>query len=82
MLVKEVKHGGEDYQLLLAVPPENVESVRELAVVWDVAVNVIGEFAQGAPGVSLKFGERLSPLAPAGHDAFRTPPTPSSQPQE
>jgi len=66
-------HGGEDYQLLLAVPPDTVEAVRELAVVWDIPLNVIGELAQGAPAVSLKSGERLSPLAPGGYDAFRTP---------
>ena len=53
--------------------PDNVEAGRELAVVWDSPLTVLGELAEGAPAVSLKSGERLSPLAPGGYDAFRTP---------
>jgi thiamine-monophosphate kinase len=66
-------HGGEDYQLLMAVPPDRLAAVHDLAVVWDVPLHTIGEFSSGAPAVSLRQDERLSPLAPAGHDAFGGP---------
>jgi thiamine-monophosphate kinase len=63
-------HGGEDYELLLAVPPDRLTAVHDLAVVWDVPLHTIGQFAEGAPAVSLRRGDRLSPLTPSGHDAF------------
>ena len=63
-------HGGEDYQLLLAVPLERLDALRELAHVWTVPVTVVGEFAPGPPGVSLKFGDALRRLKPLGHDHF------------
>jgi thiamine-monophosphate kinase len=66
-------HGGEDYQLLLAVPRDNVEALRELAAVWTVPVSVVGEFAPGPPGVSLRFGASLKRLKPRGHDHFADP---------
>jgi thiamine-monophosphate kinase len=72
-------HGGEDYELLLAVAPDDLEGVGDLAVVWDVPLSVIGEFGEGAPTVSLRRGERLSPLAPGGHDAFQ--PSRSARPR-
>jgi thiamine-monophosphate kinase len=64
-------HGGEDYQLLLAVAPDEVGELRELARVFGSDVTVIGTFVEGAPAVTLHgaFGER--PLAPRGHDHFR-----------
>ena len=66
-------HGGEDYQLLLAVPPGNVEALRDLAQVWTLPVSEVGEFAPGPPGVSLRFGESLRRLKPRGHDHFADP---------
>jgi len=75
-------HGGEDYELAMALPPERLDAVRDLAVVWDVPLTVIGEFGEGAPVVSLKRGERLTPLPPGGHDPFRqAPSTPRVRPQ-
>lgn len=64
-------HGGEDYQMLLAVPPDRLDALRDLAVVWDLPLAVVGEFAPGPPGISLKKGETLSELTPASHDHFR-----------
>lgn len=64
-------HGGEDYQLLLAVPPDALDALRDVAVVWDVALTAIGAFAAGPPAVSLRFGETLRRLRPASHEHFR-----------
>lgn len=64
-------HGGEDYQMLLAVPPDALDALRDFAVVWDIAVTPIGAFAAGPPGVSLRFGDTLRKLRPASHDHFR-----------
>jgi thiamine-monophosphate kinase len=63
-------HGGEDYQLLLAVAPGDVEELTELARVWGVEVAAIGEFVDGQAELRVRdsTGERV--LAPRGHDHF------------
>lgn len=66
-------HGGEDYQMLLAVPAHNLEPIRALAGVWGVTLSVVGEFAAGNPGVSVRFGESLRRLKPRSHDHFVDP---------
>ena len=63
-------HGGEDYQLLLAVPPGNLEALEELARVWGVPVHAIGEFREGPPEVRLVEADGERALAPGGHDHF------------
>lgn len=63
-------HGGEDYQLLLAVAPGEFEALEELARVWSVDVRAIGEFFDGAPEVRLREGDAEQPLPPRGHDHF------------
>ena len=63
-------HGGEDYQLLLAVPPSSVDALKGVAAVWDVPLTVVGEFAPGPVGVSVKFGDHLRRLRPGAHDHF------------
>ncbi len=63
-------HGGEDYQLLMAVPPDALDAVRDVAVVWEVVLTPIGAFAAGPPGVGLRFGETLRRVRPASHDHF------------
>jgi thiamine-monophosphate kinase len=64
-------HGGEDYQLLLAVAPEQLGRLRDLAVIWNLPLTVLGEFTSDRE-VSLKTGNGLGPLLPASHDHFRT----------
>ena len=64
-------HGGEDYQLVMAVPPDAIDALRDVAVVWEVAVTPIGAFAPGPPGLSLRFGDTLRRLRPGSHDHFR-----------
>jgi thiamine-monophosphate kinase len=63
-------HGGEDYQLLLAVPADHLEGLRDLALVWSLPLTVVGEFAAGPPGLSLRFGDTLRRLKPRAHDHF------------
>jgi thiamine-monophosphate kinase len=63
-------HGGEDYQLLLAVAPADVEELSELARVWGVEVSAIGEFVEGDPEVRVRDAAGERPLAPGGHDHF------------
>jgi hypothetical protein len=47
-------HGGEDYELLLAVAPADFPALEELARVWSVEVAAIGEFFEGDPEVRLR----------------------------
>jgi thiamine-monophosphate kinase len=64
-------HGGEDYQLLLAVAPDEVNELRELARVFGSEVSVIGTFVEGDPAVTLHDAAGERPLVPRGHDHFR-----------
>jgi thiamine-monophosphate kinase len=66
-------HGGEDYELVLAVPPAALEEARSLAEVWNVRLSVVGEFTAGEPALSLKFGDTLRTLRPRSHDHFADP---------
>jgi thiamine-monophosphate kinase len=63
-------HGGEDYQLLLAVEPDDVGELGELARVWGVECRAIGEFVDGEPEVRVRDGAGERPLEPGGHDHF------------
>ena len=67
-------HGGEDYQLLLAVPPSQLVELRELAGVWDLPITVIGHFQDGAVEVLLKSPGEVVQLVAASHDHFRGQP--------
>ena len=57
----------------MAVAPDAIDGLRDVAVVWEVAVTAIGAFAPGPPGVSLRFGDAMRRLRPASHDHFRSP---------
>ena len=63
-------HGGEDYQLLMAVAPAQIDAVRDMAFVWDLPITVIGQFVVGAPVVSVQVGEWIEPLKTQGFDHF------------
>ena len=67
-------HGGEDYELLLAVEPEAMDEIGELARVWGVEIAAAGEFVEGEPVVRLRDADGEHPLAPGGHDHFRARP--------
>jgi thiamine-monophosphate kinase len=64
-------HGGEDYQLLLAVAPSELGDVSDLARVWGLALTAVGEFVAGEVGVRLRDAGGERPLAAGGHDHFR-----------
>jgi thiamine-monophosphate kinase len=66
-------HGGEDYQLLVAVPPAHLAELKQLAATWEIQLTDVGEFAPGPPGLSVKFGEALRRLKPRSHDHFALP---------
>ena len=63
-------HGGEDYQLLLAVGAEELHELVALARVWTIEVAVVGAFLEGEPGVWLRDGAGERRLEPRGHDHF------------
>jgi thiamine-monophosphate kinase len=63
-------HGGEDYGLLLAVPPDRMDALRDVAVIWDIPITVVGQFAAGPPALLLKKAGSLLPLVPQAHDHF------------
>ncbi len=67
-------HGGEDYQLLLAVAPDELGEVRELARVFGSDVTAVGHFVEGEPEVRLRDASGERPLLPRGHDHFRALP--------
>lgn len=64
-------HGGEDYQFLFAIPPDRLDGLKDLAVVWDLPLTIVGEFTEGPATVSLKDGDSLKPLEVQSHDHFR-----------
>jgi thiamine-monophosphate kinase len=64
-------HGGEDYQLLLAVAPERLDELRERALVWNLALRDLGVFEAGEPCVRLVGPKGDSLLEPASHEHFR-----------
>jgi thiamine-monophosphate kinase len=64
-------HGGEDYELLLAIAPDDLDELGELARVWGIEVKAVGEFVAGEPVVRLRDGAGERPLVAGGHDHFR-----------
>jgi thiamine-monophosphate kinase len=68
-------HGGEDYQLLLAVSPDDLAELEDLSRVWGIEISAVGEFVEGEPGeVRLRDAAGERPLVPGGHDHFRASP--------
>jgi thiamine-monophosphate kinase len=65
-------HGGEDYQLLLAVPDEALDPLRELAERSGVRVTSIGRFVSGS-GVTLRRAGEATALRARSHEHFRSP---------
>lgn len=64
--------GGEDYELLIAVPPAHAQVLADrIRQEVGTAVTVIGEFVHPREGRSLVRDGTLRPLAPQGWDHFR-----------
>jgi thiamine-monophosphate kinase len=64
-------HGGDEYQLLLAVDPERVAEAHELALVWHVKLTEIGEFREGPAEAWIRRNGVPHALRAAGHEHFR-----------
>jgi thiamine-monophosphate kinase len=63
-------HGGEDYELLAALPPDSVDGARrDLMDRYHTRLTTIGEITEG-PGVVAVRGDRESPLEAKGWDHF------------
>ncbi len=60
--------GGDDYELLLAVPPEHAEALRREAALAGTSVTRIGRFVGGAPLVTVLRAGRAWSLPDAGWD--------------
>ena len=65
-------HGGEDYQLLLAVADDRLDRLREAGDRAGVRVTAIGRFLAAA-GVSLRRAGEAAALRPRSHEHFRAP---------
>jgi thiamine-monophosphate kinase len=63
-------HGGEDYQLLLAVDPGRVEALQELAAAHAVRLTAIGACEAGPAAVWLERNGVRTPLPPRAHQHF------------
>lgn len=65
-------NGGEDYELLFTVAPENVGHIESLrAQLGDVPITMIGEVTHERGQVFLEQGGTVTPLLPSGHDHLR-----------
>jgi thiamine-monophosphate kinase len=63
-------HGGEDYELLAALPPPAVEGARQRVVErFGTLLTTIGEVTEGREVVAVR-GDEESPLEPKGWDHF------------
>jgi thiamine-monophosphate kinase len=63
-------HGGEDYELLAALPPEAVEGARRTLVErFGTRLTEIGSIVEGTGLVAVR-GEVEEPLEPRGWDHF------------
>jgi len=63
-------HGGEDYQLLLAVAPDALAATGEAAAMWEIPLADVGEFTVGHPALAQRGSDGLRPLRPRSHDHF------------
>jgi thiamine-monophosphate kinase len=63
--------GGEDYQLLLAVAPEDMDDVGGSPGCGGWRSRDVGEFVAGEPAVRLRDAAGERPLLPGGHDHLR-----------
>ena len=63
-------HGGEDYQLLFALPADRLEKLNDLAIVWDLPISIVGHFTEGKPGVMIETDIEPVPLEPRSWDHY------------
>ena len=61
--------GGDDYELLLAIPPERYDELR--SAIAPIELNAIGEFVTGRDALLDRGNRVVEPLASLGWDHFR-----------
>jgi thiamine-monophosphate kinase len=71
-------HGGEDYELLLAVAPEDWPRLSSLAGVWGLALTRVGNLEEGPPEALIETSGGTWPLEARAHEHFRSEPGESS----
>ncbi len=64
--------GGEDYELLLAVPPARLGAAQAAARRWATPLSVLGRFERGR-GVRILGADGRPRPVPSGHDHLRAP---------
>jgi thiamine-monophosphate kinase len=69
--LEQALHGGEDYELLLAVPDEAWPTLLSLAGVWGLFLTRVGRLEEGSPGVVIETAGESRPLEPRSHEHFR-----------
>jgi thiamine-monophosphate kinase len=70
-LLRRCLTGGDDYELLLAVPPDREAALHAAAAATQTQVTRIGRFAAGAPSVTVLDAAGASwPAAPGGWSHF------------
>ena len=69
--LEQALHGGEDYELLLAVPDEAWPTLLGLAGVWGLSLTRVGQLEEGSPGISIETAGEARPLEPRSHEHFR-----------
>ncbi|MBI1984117.1 MAG: thiamine-phosphate kinase [Acidobacteria bacterium] len=62
-------HGGEDYELLFAVPPDKLSRIPR--AFRGVALHRIGEISRSRKLTLIRSDGKIIPLVSAGHDHFR-----------
>jgi len=65
-----ILRGGEDYELLVTLPPASAQQLGGRAVVGGVPLTEIGEVLPGSPGVFLGSPGELTPLPESGFQHF------------
>lgn len=62
--------GGEDYELLLAVPSDKVEATQKALQAVGCTLTPVGQILSPDKGICLKKGQRTVPLKPKGFNHF------------
>ncbi len=63
--------GGEDYELLVALPDSAVAAARQALACLEVEFTIIGEVTEQKHGIQIVAGKETVPLTPGGYDHFR-----------
>jgi len=70
-VLQSILTGGDDYEILAAVPPDRLDAFRAEAIVAGVPVTVIGRMVEGnAAPIAIDAAGQPIPLGRASHDHF------------